>query len=129
METQPIYMTQGRAVEAYKVLLRLSNQEMDALAAWNLYQARQALESRFKFQLEQENALLESVHAAVNPDGTVRFEKEADEALFREKMRSLSQMDAPYTGPAVILSARSGLRLTPNEIAALEGILTLRDAE
>ena len=115
--------TQGKIVNAYRVLLRLSEQQLPLPVAYALYKAKKALDPQWQFQLEQEQKLIRDCGAELHPDGTVTFPDDAARESYVAAALELNEMETEIEVPEIVLPEDSGLSLSVNEIDALDGIV------
>ncbi len=136
-------MKQGKIIEAYKVLQRLSALPLPLTAAYGLHKLRNALQSQWDFQLEQEDKVIQECDGIVDENGIIHFPddpprgEEANETNdygksreeFNKRINELSELDAEVTLPVVSLSINTpGMKLSMNDLAALDGFVEITGA-
>jgi hypothetical protein len=115
-------ITQGKIVNAYRTLLRLSEQQLPLPVAYALYKAKKALDPQWQFQLEQEQKMIAECKGVVD-NGSVTFPSDDARLEYVKKALELNEMETEIEVPEIVLPEDSGLSLSMNEIDALDGIV------
>jgi len=118
-------ITQGKIVNAYRALLRLSEQQLPLPTAYALYKTKKALDPQWQFQIEQEQKLIRDCGAELHPDGSVTFPDDAARESYVAAVLELNAMETEIDLSAIVIPESGGLTLTVNELDALDGIVRI----
>ena len=128
-------MTYNQFVKAYRVLRKLSGMDFGIKDAYAIYKLSGEMEKTAQFGIKREEALMEKYGGEVMPDGDVNFvhgdsEDESKEGVenmqaFRNALNELGTTELDMDIHPITLSyeAFGEQRITPNEIADLEGVI------
>lgn len=114
--------TQKKLINAYRTLLRLSEQQLPLPMAYALYKVKKALEPQWQFQLEQEQKMVTECKGVVS-NGTVTFPDDDARLEYVRKATELSDMEVEVDIQETVLPENSELSLSMNEIDALDGFI------
>lgn len=120
-------ITQGKAVSAYRTLIRLSEQPLPLPVAHGLYRARKALENAWQFQLEQEQKMVLECKGVITENNIINFPDDAARQDYVKRTMELSKMETEVELPVVSIPAGQNLALSINDIAALDGIVAIEE--
>ena len=70
--------TQGKAVNAYTALARMSQKPMNSFAAFKLFKLKKTLAPIVEFQSEQEQKLVEEIGATITEFGAIVWDKKKE---------------------------------------------------
>ena len=112
-------MKQSVIIKAYKVLIKLGQQDLPIGLAYDLFKIKQKLQPQWEFQVNEESKM--SAGATVNPDGSITFSSPEAAAAFRDKLKQIGDMDVDLkVNPASIPLSTPGLALSMDDIEALD---------
>jgi hypothetical protein len=112
-------MRQSTIVRAYKALIKLGQQELPAVSAFELFKIKRELQPHLDFQIDEEKKM--SAGATVSPDGSVTFPSPEAAAAFRDKLKEIGDMDVDLkVKPVQIPLSTPGLTLSMDDIEALD---------
>lgn len=112
-------MKQFKIIKAYKALTKLGQQDLPIKLAFDLFKIKQALQTQWDFQVDEETKLTAS--AKVNADGSVTFDTPEAAAAFRQRLKELSDIDVDLkVKPVQIPLSIPGLTLSMDDVDALD---------
>ena len=114
-------LTQKQAIDAYKVVRKLENQDMPGSAAMFFFMARKTLEKQFEFQNEQEQKELTKLGCSIDEKGIIKFPDDEAKLAYIQKMDEIAKIEVDVSLEKAQLDI-SGLRLSVKDIEALEYI-------
>lgn len=120
-------MKHGKAVKAYKAILRLSGQALTLRDAYALHGLKKALAGAWEFQLEQERAIIDRLGAEITADGNLEFRAVDEAEEYRAKMRELADMEAQDDVSPVKIKLQDGIRISVHDMEALEGLVKFEE--
>ena len=116
-------LTNGKIIKAYKAILDLADKPLPLPTAYALHKLRKALEPQWEFFCEEERKNIKQCDGVLGDDGKIRFENSEKTAAFVEKEAALSEMEVEMDIQPVKVPASSGLSITMNDLAALDGLV------
>lgn len=117
-------LTQKQAIDAYKAVRKLEQQEMDGRCAKVLFDARKALEPHFQFQNEQETKEVELLGAEIGDNGLIVFSDIESQKKYLEKMNEIEQLEIDV-GIEKKPFPVDGMKISPESLAALDLIVEI----
>ena len=121
----------GKIIDAYKALTRLSDQPLPLALAWQVHKAKLALSPAMEFFCQQEEKAVLQCGGRIGDAGAITFAEPGDKARFLEKARELSALETDVDLTPILMdaSALPPLTLSPNDLSALTGILRIREGD
>ena len=86
-------LTQKQAIEAYRSVRKLEEQDMPYRDARVLFEARKALEPQLQFQDEQERKLLDQLGCQISQNGAIMFSSEDAKAEYIRKITEIGEVE------------------------------------
>lgn len=117
-------ITQGQAINAFRVLCKLENQDMDGQYALAVFKAKKALEPQCQFQDMEERKYVKSLGCSVSDDGQIEFKDDVSKAEYIKKVNELAKLEIDVDIDKKKLDI-SGLKLSAMDIAVLESIMEI----
>lgn len=113
-------MTHKRIFEAYKALLKLSQQDLPLKEAWGIAKLIDKLRPFWDFQMQEERKFLDKCEWT-NTDGGIEFKKAEDAEAFSKHIDEIMSLEDSVEFEPVKLSLSNGAKLSAHDIAALDG--------
>ena len=86
-------ITQKQAIDAYRTIRKLSYQDTDGLTAMFLFDLREKLEPRFRFQDEQEQNCIKQLGCHIDASGVISFIDEESKQKYLDKMEEINKLE------------------------------------
>lgn len=115
-------MKQSQMVNAYKVLENLSKQTMPIKTAYAVHKLRGKLKPAFDFQVEREEMLVEKLNPEFK-DGRLVFKTVDDAQEWNDEMTAIADIDSDIEFEPITATMTDDMRLTPNDVEALDGFV------
>lgn len=111
-------MKQSNIVGAYKVLTKLSQQDLPIRLAFDLFKIKQQLQPQWDFQIEEETKA--SAAAKQLPGGRLEFQTTEEADAFRKRLAEIGEIDVEMEikKPSIPLTAE--IRLSVEDVEALK---------
>ena len=119
-------MKQGKAVNAYKTLCKLSNKQLRLKTAYEIYVLKNKLKEIYDFQIEQEKKLIEEYGARFSEDGKLQFCNTEDATNFMKMINEISELDCEIEYMPVSISSDEDIMISIDEIENLKGFVEFR---
>lgn len=118
-------MKQYQINKAYVVMAKLSQCELPVRVAHDLYMLRCALEPHYKFAAERDRKLLKQYEGRIGSDGQPVFDTEEQARKFYDELAAGNNLEIElnWDTASVPYDAMDNCRLTPDDIAALDGLV------
>lgn len=113
---------QGKAIQAYKVIEKLSGGNMPLPVAYKFFKMRKALMPQYEFQIEEERKLLEKC-GAIHQDGSWMFESEQGKNEFIELLDKIGKIEVDVDMEKQSISLDTNIELSIEDMEALDGFV------
>lgn len=117
-----IQTTQNNAIKAYKIVNKLTSQELPLQIAYSLFKLKKALKQHYEFQLDQEHVLLDKLSPEYKDDSFV-FKSTEDRNEFVEKMSEVAKMEITVDADIITINTNCSLNLSVEDIETLDGFV------
>lgn len=114
-------LTQKQAIDAYRVVRKLENQDMPSEYAMALFHARKALEPQFQFQNEQEQNMLRTLGCQVGDIGEIQFPSDEAREKYIAKMEEIGDLEVDIKLKKETIGVK-GLVLSAKDLESLDFI-------
>lgn len=111
-------MKQSNIVSAYKVLTKLSQQDLPIRLAFDLFKIKQQLQPQWDFQIEEETKA--AATATQLPGGRLEFPSAEEADVFRKKLAEIAEMDVELEIKKASIPLTAEIRLSVEDIEALK---------
>lgn len=113
-------MKQRRIYEAYPALLKLSNQELPIREAWNVAKQLSQLKPFWEFQADEERKFIATRDHEFK-DGGLWFKTIADKEAFNSRVNEILDLDQEVEIKPFKIIVNDDIRLTAQDVQALQG--------
>lgn len=120
-------MKQLQIFEAYKALMKLSEQDLPIKEAWAVSKLMDTLRPCWEFQMAEERKQLDKCRWTNTADG-IQFEKSEDAEAFRQKMDEIMDFEHDVEVKPFKLKLTDDIKLSPHDIKALEPFIEFTEA-
>lgn len=117
-------MKQGKIIDAYKALNKLSAYSLPIKTAYALHNLRTALKSAWDFQCEEEEKLIARLRPAADEDGNLTFANMEGKKEFLRVQHELCEQEQEIDFRPVTVGLLDGISMSANDIDALDGFVT-----
>lgn len=84
---------QKQAIDAYKVLVKLEQQDMPGKFAMHCFKMKKKLEPQFQFQDEQEHRLIKQLGCTLKDSGEIEFPDDAAKEKYIKKIGEIADVE------------------------------------
>ena len=112
--------THGKAVDAYKTLLRMGD-KISGQDAFRFFKLKRSLKEIFDFQAEEEEKLLKKFDAVVSQNGLIVIADKDKRNEFAKAVEELSKQECEI--PSIGVRQESIPNITLDEIEKLDGFV------
>lgn len=120
-------MKQGKIIDAYKALNKLSACSLPIKTAYALHKLRANLKSVWDFQCEEEGKLIERLQPIADADGNLTFATMEGKKEFLRVQHELSEQEQEIDFQPVTVGLLDGITLSANDIDMLDGFVTFEE--
>lgn len=120
-------MKQGKIIEAYKALNKLSACPLPIKIAYALHNLRAALKSAWEFQCEEEGKVIERLSPSVADNGDLVFKSVGDKQEFLRVQKELAEQEQEINYQPVTVGLLDVITLSANDIDMLDGFVKFEE--
>ena len=117
-------MKQGQIVEAYKILLKLTDIPMDLKTAYNIMKMKRALEDQYRFEENEETKAFREWNGKFSKDRTkMQFPNPESAQAFSDRVNELKNMEIDMELNPFEIELTQDFKLSAKDMEALEGFI------
>lgn len=120
-------MKQGKIIDAYKVLNKLSSCPLPIKVAYAIHKLRTVLKPAWDFQCEEEGKLIDWLNPSVTDSGDLMFKNWDDKQEFLRVQNEIAEQEQEIDFQPVTVGMLEGITLSANDIDALDGFVTFKE--
>lgn len=120
-------MKQGKIIDAYKALNKLSSCPLPIKTAYAIHRLRTALKPAWDFQCEEEGKLIDRLHPTVTAEGNLTFANIEKKQEFLRVQNELAEQEQEIDFRPVKVGLLDGIALSANDIETLDGFITFEE--
>lgn len=120
-------MKQGKIIDAYKALNKLSACPLPIKTAYALHKLRASLKSVWDFQCEEEEKLIDRLGPSVADNGDLVFKNWGDKQEFLRVQKELAEQEQEIDYQPVTVGFLDSITLSANDIDMLDGFVKFEE--
>lgn len=118
-----IQTTQRKAIQAYKVIEKISNGSLPLPVSYRLFKLKKILGTQYEFQITKENELFDTYQPEPQGSSWV-FKSEEDKNAFVKKMKEINDLEIELDCDVLSIPLDTNLSLSIEDMEALDEYVT-----